>query len=481
VSATLASAMRHALTPAVGSTRSSGGYSAQVQFNLYTLVNHQQYDPLMGGELVARLKYGLEQLRLPSQTFVYSVHKLTMDDDAALSMAYAGALRSAVVPSLSADGHFSAKKRLYLDSALLRSSLAKIDVEAKAEHDTLFGQANRAAHSAASAAAAASVPRTRTISIFLFSLDFPLPVLIDKHFQSQALPDANMVVAVQSNLHLWESPLACNHKPLFWNLRDPVRAILRSTATVLGGLLPSHVQYSRAHARASQDWLWATGLSPMSLTSTQGMEFSRTQIDALQRNYVLTAMRAAAHKVNEQLLWLARQKPTLSNRMLAGIDDVPISSEEIDALNLTSAVGSGGGGAPSLRSVSGRFSARTLQLQVSYGSFVDLLSGELVSGVGELDFDAACRRIDELHRRAHAFATLVNELSEWNTRDACVNDDGQTEAALAARYNGGGGGKGGAWWAPHLPVPVWLAAGCLCCALVLYRVLVRRPRKTHLN
>jgi hypothetical protein len=310
-------------------------------------------------------------------------------------------------------------------------------------------------------------------------LDYPLPVLIDKFFQSAALAESGMVVAVQSNLHLWRTPLACNRKALYWNLRDPVRSILASTAQVLGGLLPSHVQHSCAHDRPSQEWLWATGSSPLAmLTSSQGHEFSRTQIDTLQRNYVVTAMRAAAHKVNEQLAWLGRQQTSVANRMLAGMDDVPISDEELRALNVTSALAAAVASSSSMRGVSGRFSARTLQLQVAYGSFVDLLSVELVSLVDALDFERACLRIDELFRRAHVFASLVHDLAAWNERDACAADNAQAEAALAARHTSGGGG---ASWAPALPAPVWLAAACICSAIVLYRVIVRKPRKTHLN
>jgi hypothetical protein len=392
----------------VGDTHLSGGYAERVHFHLYALVNHQHYDPL-GEEFVARLKYGLEQLRMPSQTFVYSVHKLTLADDPSLAMAYASALRSAVVPSLMFDGRFSAIKRLYLDSRVLRAALAALDVQAKAEHDPLYGQANRAAAAAAAAAASSasasasgsgasfpSVRRTRDISLFLFSLDFPLPVLIDKFHQSQALPEANMVLSVQSNLHLWESSLSCNGKPVYWNLRDPLRSMLASAAHVLGGLLPAHVKHSSAHGRAAQDWLWSVGLSPLALTSAQGLEFSQTQRDTLHRNYVLTAMRAATQLVNRQMRLLARQKTSLSNRMLAGIDDLPLTEAESVALNATLAAGAA---APS-----GRYSLRTHELQSAYSAFATLITGEMMAAIEALDFDRACRSIDALYRSANQSA-----------------------------------------------------------------------------
>jgi hypothetical protein len=48
---------------------------------------------------------------------------------------------------------------------------------------------------------------------------------------------------VQSNHHLWETPLSCNGRPVFWNLRNPLRAMVAAAAQVLGGLLPSHQTY----------------------------------------------------------------------------------------------------------------------------------------------------------------------------------------------------------------------------------------------
>lgn len=400
LSSTLSASLHQVLTPSVGDTHRSGGYAQRVHFHLYALVNHQHYDPL-GDQFVARLKYGLEQLRMPSQTFVYSVHKLTLADDPALAMAYTAALRSSVVPSLMFDGRFSAIKRLYLDSRLLRASLASMDVQGKAEHDPLYGQANRAAAAAAAAAAASgssfkTTRGTRDISIFLFSLDFPLPVLVDKYYQSQALPESDMVVAVQSNLRLWESPLSCNGKPTYWNLRDPLRSVLSSVAHVLGGLLPMHVKHSSAHGRVAQDWLWSVGLSPLALTSAQGLEFSQTQRDTLHRNYVLTAMRAATQVVNRQMRMLARQKTSLSNRMLAGIDDLPLTESEAGALNATLA--------PGAAVPSGRYSLRTHELQSAYSAFAALLTGEMMAAIEALDFDRACRNIDALYRSANQSA-----------------------------------------------------------------------------
>jgi hypothetical protein len=57
----------------------------------------------------------------------------------------------------------------------------------------------------------------RHIPIFMFSLDYELPVFIDKYYTSKALSD--MVIIVQSNFHSWESRVACNDKPIYLDLR----------------------------------------------------------------------------------------------------------------------------------------------------------------------------------------------------------------------------------------------------------------------
>ena len=39
----------------------------------------------------------------------------------------------------------------------------------------------------------------------------------------------------------WESHLACNEKPVVWNLRNPTKAAIASALHVLAGILPIHV------------------------------------------------------------------------------------------------------------------------------------------------------------------------------------------------------------------------------------------------
>lgn len=119
----------------------------------------------------------MEQFRLPRQNFHFVLHKYSMASDHALTVAFANALRSAVVATLKVDGRFVATKRMYLDSQVLQKHLQLL-------HD----------HLTADAEGESSVSK-RDIPIFLFSMDVPLPVFIDKHYQARALDD--MVIAVQ--------------------------------------------------------------------------------------------------------------------------------------------------------------------------------------------------------------------------------------------------------------------------------------------
>ena len=379
LSATLSSSLHHVLTPSVAAMPDTG-YAEQVAFHLYVLVNHQYYDPL-ADSFVDRLKYSMDQLRLPSQSFSYAVHKLTMDDDPVLAMSYSSALRSATIPSIGFDGKFQAIKRMYLDSATLERNLQT--AEAK-KGQKLFD---------APSSSSSSSRKIRDISLFLFSLDFPLPVLVDKFFQSVALPGSDLVVAVQSSIRLWEAPLSCNGQPLFWNLRDPLRSMVSSVAQVLGGVMPAHVKYSAAHQRVAQDWSWSVGASPLALTSALGLEFSQMQRDALHRNYVLSAIRAATARVNSALKRLSHEKTTFANRMLSGLDDrAQLSSEEQQRfVSLALAAGS----SSTSSSTAGRFSLRTLECQLAYGSVLDTIQNQL-KAMEALDFDDAAKLIRTL-------------------------------------------------------------------------------------
>jgi len=508
LSSTLALAMQQVITPTVAQTQttqtpspkptvagssrllsipplsSSAGYAQQVHFQLYILTNHGNYDPLDGGKLFARLKYGLEQLRLNSlQTFSYAIMQLSMDEDPALSMAYSNALRSAVVPTVLFDGKFAAIKRMYIDSATLASQLTSMDMEDKAKRDRVFGASNR--KEAASSRLSFSNTRKREIPIFLFSLDFPLPVLVDKYYQSRALTDANMVVAVQSNLHLWESPLSCNRKPVYWNLRDPIRSILSSTAQLLGGLLPMHVHQRRTvtpdasgsgsegRGSVTQQWLWSVGTSPLALTNAQGFEWSQVQKDTLHRNYVFMAIKDATQHVNAHIALLTKQKTSVANSVLAGLGDVPLTDADRLKLNQTMAALQINPSDSNLASINGRYSARTWELQQSYANFLDTIQRDLLAPLEELHFDYACANIDKLYEKATHFSSLVQSLVTWNMRDHCLTSTSTAAPITPSRRSSRSPFTLSYHW--------YLLAACSCIAIILYRLLVQKTDKPKLN
>ncbi len=293
LSAALSQAQRSVVAPAMADMHLMKGFNKRVVFNIYVLRNHNAFQPLEN-DFQSLFKIAMSQFRLEGQEFTFSFNELSMADDAALAMAYTSSLRAAVVPTLMFDGHFTSIKRLYLDSQVLEHEL-------KARLNTRQLPQQRG---------------TREIPIFLFSLDSTLPVFIDKHFQARALP--SMVVAVQSNYRLWESTISCNNRPIYWNLRNPLKAIIASSAQLLGGLLPMQQTFDEVHRRDAQAWTWAVGDSPLSpITSHDfSIRFSQMQVDALHRNYVITAVRKATSIVNRAVLKLRTVRTTEANSLI---------------------------------------------------------------------------------------------------------------------------------------------------------------------
>lgn len=290
LSATIAQAQRSVVVPSMANMHLAKGYHEHVIFSLYVLKNHNAFDPLEN-DFYPMFKIAMNQLRLKGQEFSYTVTHLSMSDDPVLAMAYASALRSSVVPALMFDGHFAPIKRLYIDSKVVEHELRE---RLLTQHGPL--------------------PKgTREIPIFMFSINSPLPVFVDKHFQARALP--SMVIAVQSNYRLWESVLQCNQRPIFWNLRNPLRAMVASTAQLLGGLLPSYQTFDEVHYRESQSWPWAVGDNPLSPISSSeySIRFSQLHIDALHRNYIITAIRKATSIINRAVLKLRTVRTTVAN------------------------------------------------------------------------------------------------------------------------------------------------------------------------
>lgn len=296
VGATISTTLRHLVTP---STRKFPEYSERVAFHVYVVSNHHEYKPLANFHY-HDFQREVQKLRLPHQSFKFTLHHISMAEDVALAMAFETSLRSAAVPTLKVSGTFSAAKRMYLDSATLKAQLLRLQ-------DHLGGDPSRAD----------TLP-VRHIPIFLFSVHYSLPLFIDKFFQARSLGD--MVLVVQSEMQDWESPLQCNGRPLFVNLRSPLRAALQATMQELGGLVPAHETFSEAHNRTISNWMWSVGETPLSATSSR-YNVSLFQRDAIHRSYLVTALQRAHARTTHAVARLTALETTIDN--FAAVSELP--------------------------------------------------------------------------------------------------------------------------------------------------------------
>ena len=249
LSATITSALRHVFLPS--SPLYPAQYSQRVVFHVYVITDHHTYDPLdpLRAFDYASFRHEILKLKLPQQEFSFHMNRIDMADSPSLGAAFHSSLRSLVLPTLSVQGWFSAVTQLSIDSRTLRKSLSSIrEVSVKGgwgyRHSGPLKSPSPAPFVMGddSDVDATGFTTERHVPIFLFSLDHPYPVFVDKYYQAKALSD--MVVAVQSPDMESPSRMSCNGKPIFWNLRDPTKHLLAAAALQLGGLVPPHVSYN---------------------------------------------------------------------------------------------------------------------------------------------------------------------------------------------------------------------------------------------
>jgi len=215
-------------------------------------------------------------------------------------------LRMAVLPTLNVHGEIKMVPRLYLDSSTLQHLLVPTQQHneqpsVKHDHSQPAGEHDWWQHS-------------RVIPVFMFSLDHESPVLVDKYYQAKAL--TNFVLIVQSNFVSFESRFACNGKPIYWNLRDPLKSALAATALLLGGLIPSHLFYNEAHEAAMQNWMWSVGDHALSLTSPNSYHFSNIHRDIVLRSHLLHSLNSSISFINNAIHLLYHRKVDSENKHL---------------------------------------------------------------------------------------------------------------------------------------------------------------------
>eukprot|EP01114_Cavostelium_apophysatum_P019136 TRINITY_DN6079_c0_g1_i2.p1 TRINITY_DN6079_c0_g1~~TRINITY_DN6079_c0_g1_i2.p1 ORF type:complete len:413 (+),score=113.23 TRINITY_DN6079_c0_g1_i2:1714-2952(+) len=285
---TIAMSLKHLVVPS--SPLFETPYAERVTFHLFILRTHESYNPRDPNYFnYERFKQQILKLKLPTQEYAFTLKEIFINDDPALSVAYSTSLRTAVLPKLNAAGDFSTQEYLYLDSKELQHHLQVLKTEERAhEADDTYEARHVAKH----------------IPLFLFSLDTDVPIFIDKYYVAKALSD--MIIVVQSPQASYESRLICNEKPIYWDLRNPLKAALANTALLVGGVVPPHISYDESRQSAYQNWVWSVGDSPFSYTSSH-YYFSSFHRDIAFRNYVVYGLNETLQTVNRGVKLLLNQ------------------------------------------------------------------------------------------------------------------------------------------------------------------------------
>ncbi|CAI5485471.1 unnamed protein product, partial [Closterium sp. Naga37s-1] len=295
LAATLASAMRHVITPSTA----AGAYHfyERVSFHLYIISHQAYYERRHTPQYVEDFKAEVQKLSLPGQRFHFSTYRLSVAEDAALATAFSASLRAAVLPSASAGGKASAGGRvqLYVDSHVLQHQLRSLGDDSLQRLKRSRGER-----------AQLDVP------VFFFAIASD-PILIDQSLLAKSLPD--MVLSVQLPQRHWPTGVTCNGKEMHADLRDPLAAVLAATMEHLAGLLPAHISFSAAHSSVVQDWRWAAGGHPLAAIGggllggggASSAHVSSLQQDAMARSFVVTALDEAVATVNRAIAHLAAE------------------------------------------------------------------------------------------------------------------------------------------------------------------------------
>lgn len=276
LAAVMSTTLRQLVTPLTAEWATSPAtYAERVAFQIYSVTEHSISDD--GGSAspsidIDMFKEEMLKLKLPSQEFSFAFSKLSLVDDPTLAVAFALSLHVESVERHRVNGESAIVEIQYLDSAHLVHQLS---------------------HRKGQGAKRSSDSQTRTIPVFVFTLDSNDPVFIDQEETATALD--GMVIAVESNHSHWETRLMCNSKPIFKDLRYGLKATLAATAKALGGLLPLHNSHVDARVLSSglnsvgtvdaardmyvtgllperakvptENWLWSVGDSPLCETS----------------------------------------------------------------------------------------------------------------------------------------------------------------------------------------------------------------------
>lgn len=402
----------HLITPASPLFRAY--YTPRITFHFFLIANHREFNPRKTFDF-EQFKAEMIKFKLPNQEFAFVFKELDMSSDKELTMAFTHSLRTGVMPTLSVDGTFAAQTIRYLDSMDLQHQLHLLNIHSHAdeelekvvpkdgkvstapthddESDDDHEGDNRLPDEVFGATAlperSGKGQTSRHIPVFFFSLNDVVPVFIDKYYQAKAL--SNVVLAVQSQHFNWTSKLACNDKPIRWDLRDPLKPLLAATALHYGGLVPMHITYDEPNQCAAQDWLWSVGDSPLAHTS-QHHRFSLLQRDLAYRSFVTNAIEDSIKSLNAGIKTLSKLRTTKAN--LAASQELPFA-----------------------------------ELSYSYKA-VRRLWDNHARAFATLNFESALSFTERLHEQVTRFQELVLQTEEYLDVTQCAVDIGE-EASVA--------------------------------------------------
>ncbi|CAI5950783.1 unnamed protein product [Closterium sp. NIES-65] len=325
LAATLASAMRHVITPSTA----AGAYHfyERVSFHLYIISHQAYYERRHTPQYVEEFKAEVQKLCLPGQRFHFSTYRCVSARGAGCEGQAAAHLHSYYLllplpglPDMPLTCHHTHCHHppvplaptsphhpiLPPTSTPLPLPARLLSVAEDAALATAFSASLRAAV-LPSAAAGGKASAGGRVQLYLDShvlqhqlrslgddslqrcevaemgdemcwdslrgeraqLDVPVfffaitsdPILIDQSLLAKSLPD--MVLSVQLPHRHWPTGVTCNGKEMHADLRDPLAAVLAATMEHLAGLLPAHISFSAAHSFVVQDWRWAAGGHPL--------------------------------------------------------------------------------------------------------------------------------------------------------------------------------------------------------------------------
>lgn len=245
----------------------------RVSFSVYVVQNHHnQYRHLgatHGGFDFDAFKTQLTKLQPRGHQFSFTLQELTLADEPQLAMTYWNALHTAVVEYPTTTTSTQAVTRMYLDSEHLRQHLSKAEYV-----DGTLAKVN----------------------VFLFVVDYELPVLID--LWRQAAVVGNVVVGVQNAVTKHVTLDVCNGEQIKTSLRDPTKALIAATAQIVGGLLPAHVTAEPQGIVA--DYLWSVGNGPNAISSPSfGGRHNGFHVDIAHRHWLAVRLDGLAVRLND--------------------------------------------------------------------------------------------------------------------------------------------------------------------------------------